>query len=111
MQGIHEDELDASFVQEPPEAEPVVSCRLSANDNLVHAVRGLQSLHPIQEELVATPAIHERIDPVKLAAPVVKRTCILLRAANVNSDDQSLLRDLLNLVILCILLHRGTPHM
>ena len=111
MQRVHEDELDASLVQEPPEAEPVVAGRLSADDDLVHVVRGLQALHPIQEELVAAPAIHEPKDAVNLAASVVERTRILLRAANVNADNQSLLRDLLDLVILCILLHRGTPHM
>ena len=110
MQGIHEDERDARCIQEVPEAEPVVAGRLSADDDLVHAVRGSQSLHPIQEELIATPAIHEAKNMVKLAAPVVERTRVLLRAADVDTDNQSLLRDLLNLVILCILFHRGTPH-
>ena len=44
---------------------------------------------------------------VNLAASVVERTRILLHAANVNANDQSFLRDLLNLVILCILFHKG----
>ena len=106
MMGIHMHRDHPVVLQELPQVEPVMACRLHAWYYLVHPVLFLQFHDPGSERLEPFLCIAEfqRLSG-EFISPPVECPCEVCFTPYIDAKDQSFFRNSCNLCVLCGRLH------